>query len=69
MQGKTINMRLIDRADNETSPLFSVNDQRRSRMVVDFEENEIMFKDKPDEWHELPVSQKVLMMMPLTKLR
>ena len=58
LKGKTINMHLIDRAGNETSPLFSINDQRRSRMVVDFEENKIMFKDKPDEWHTLPVTKK-----------
>ena len=67
LKGKTINMHLIDRAGNATSPLFSINDQRRSRMVVDFEENKIMFKDKPDEWHTLPVTRKGLMMIPLTK--
>ena len=67
LQGKTINMHLIDRAGNETSPLFSIDDQRRSRMVVDFEENKVMFKDKPDEWHTLPVTRKGLMMIPLTK--
>ena len=57
LKGKTISMHLIDRAGNETSPLFSINDQRRSRMVVDFEENKIMFKDKPDEWHTLHVTK------------
>ena len=66
LKGKTINMHLIDRAGNETSPLFSIADQRRSRMVVDFEENKVMFKDKPDEWHTLPVTRKGLMMIPLT---
>ena len=67
LKGKTINMHLIDRAGNETSPLFSIEDQRRARMVVDYEENKIMFKDKPDEWHTLPTTKKGLMMIPLTK--
>ena len=38
LQGKTINMHLVDRNGNETSPLFSIDDQRRHRMVVDYEE-------------------------------
>ena len=67
LKGKTLNMHLIDRAGNETSPLFSIDDQRRSRMVVDFEENKVMFKDKPDVWHTLPVTKKGLMMIHLTK--
>ena len=36
-QGKSIKMQLIDRAGNETSPLFSIDDQRRHRVVVDFD--------------------------------
>ena len=36
LQGKTINMHLIDRNGNETSPLFSIDDQRRHRVVVDY---------------------------------
>ena len=67
LQGKSIRMHLIDRAGNETSPLFSIDDQRRHRMVVDYEENKVMFKDQPDQWHELPVTKKGLMMIPLTK--
>ena len=39
LTGKTINMHLIDRSGNETSPLFSIDDKRRHRMVVDYEEN------------------------------
>ncbi len=67
LEGKTINMHLIDREGNETSPLFSIDDQRRHRMVVDYEENKVMFKDRPDEWHTLPTTKKGLMMIPLTK--
>ena len=26
-----------------------------------------MFRDRPDEWHELPTTKKGLMMIPLTK--
>ena len=67
LQGKTINMHLIDRNGNETSPLFSIDDQRRHRMVVDYEENKVMFKDRPGEWHTLPTTKKGLLMIPLTK--
>ena len=67
LSGKSINMHLIDRSGNETSPLFSIDDQRRHRMVVDYEENKITFKDRPGEWHTLPTTKKGLMMIPLTK--
>ncbi len=67
LKGKTINMHLIDRSENETSPSFSIDDQRRHRMVVDYEENKVMFKDRPEEWHTLPTTKKGLMMIPLTK--
>ena len=64
---KTINMRSIDRYGNETSPLFSIDDKRRHRMVVDYEENKFMLADKPDAWHTLPVTKKGLLTIPLTK--
>ena len=67
LQGKAINMHLIDKRGNDTSPLFSIDDQRRHRMVVDYEENKVVFKDKPDEWHTLLVTKKGLLMIPLTK--
>ena len=49
LTGKSISMHLIDKQGNDTSPLFSIDDQRRHRMVVDYEENKIMFKDRPSE--------------------
>ena len=67
LKGKSISMHLIDREGNETSPLFSSNDMRRNRMVVDYEENKVMFKDNPEVWHTLPTTKKGLMMIPLTK--
>ena len=38
-------------------------------MVVDYEENKVMFKDKPNVWHELPTTggDRGLMLIPLTK--
>ena len=60
-------MHLVDRAGNDTSPLFSIDEMRRLRMVVDYEENKVMFKDNPDVWHVLPTTKKGLMMIPLTK--
>ena len=67
LTGKTVNMHLIDRSGNDTSPLFSIDEMRRLRMVVDYEENKVMFKDNPDVWHTLPTTKKGLMMIPLTK--
>ena len=67
LSGTSLNMHLIDRKGNETSPLFSIDDQRRHRMVIDYEENKVMFKDRPDQWHTLPTTKKGLMMIPLTK--
>ena len=60
-------MHLIDRAGNETSPFSALMTRDATGWVVDYEENKVMFKDKPHEWHELPVTKKGLMMIPLTK--
>ena len=60
-------MHLIDKAGNDTCPLLSINDLRRLRIVIDYEEGKVMFKDNPDVWHELPTAKKGLMMVPLTK--
>ena len=60
LAGKSINMRLIDKVGNDTCPLLSINDLRRLRMVIDYEEGTVMFKDNPDVWHELPTTKKGL---------
>ena len=67
LAGKTLSMHLIDKEGNDTCPLLSINDLRRLRIVVDYEESKIMFKDSPDVWHNLPTTKNRLMMMPLTK--
>ena len=67
LAGKSVNMHLIDKAGNDTCPLLSINDLRRLRMVIDYEEGKVMFKDNPDVWHELPTTKKGLVMIPLTK--
>ena len=40
-------------------------------MIVDFHANRVMFKDNPDVWHELPVTDpgnpRALMLIPLTQ--
>ena len=58
LAGKSIQMHLIDKAGNDTCPLLSINDLRRLRMVIDYEEGKVMFKDNPDVWHELPTTKK-----------
>ena len=67
LTGETINMHLIDTAGNRTAPLLGIDEMRRLRMVIDYEENKVMFKDNPDVWHKLPVSRKGLLLLPLTK--
>ena len=64
LAGKTLQMHLIDRAGNDTCPLLSINDLRRLRMVVDYEDGTVMFKDAPGVWHKLPTTKKGLMMIP-----
>ena len=58
LKGKSINMHLIDRQGNETSPLFSIDDQRRHRMVADYEDNKVMFNDEPNVLHALPTTKR-----------
>ena len=48
LAGKSVTMHLIDKAGNDTCPLLSIHDMRRLRMVVDYEEGKVMFKDHPD---------------------
>ena len=60
-------MHLINQGGNETGPLLSVDEQRRLRMMVDYEDNKICFKDKTDEWYTLPATAKGLLLIPLTK--
>ena len=67
LSGETVTMHLIDKAGNDTCPLLSINELRRLRMVIDYEEGKVMFKDNPDVWHTLPTTKKGLMMIPLTK--
>ena len=66
LSGQSLAMHLIDKAGNDTCPLLSINDLRRLRMVVDYDETKIMFKESPDVWHKLPTTKKGLMMIPLT---
>ena len=58
LTGKSLSMHLIDKAGNDTCPLLSINDLRRLRMVVDYEEGKIMFKYDLDVWHKLPTTNK-----------
>ena len=60
-------MHLLDKDGNETAPLYSVNDMREHRMVVDYEENRCMFKESPNVWYRLPTTRKGLLMIPLTQ--
>ena len=54
---------------NETLPLDPITEMKKTRMVIDYEENKVMFKDKPNEWHELPTTggERGLMLIPRTQ--
>ena len=67
LSGESVTMHLIDKAGNDTCPLLSINELRRLRMVIDYEEGKVMFKNNPDVWRTLPTTKKGLMMIPLTK--
>ena len=67
LAGRTLSMHLIDKEGNDTCPLLSINDLRRLRMIVDYEDSKVMFKDSPEVWRKLPTTKKCLMMMPLTR--
>ena len=54
LQGQKVDFHLIDKKGNGTLPLYPITKMRKHRMVVDYESNKIMFKDRPGEWHELP---------------
>ena len=67
LAGRSLKMHLIDREGNDTCPLLSINDMKQLRMVVDYEDSKVMFKEEPTVWHPLPTTKKGLMMIPLTK--
>merc|ERR1712197_237540 len=67
LSGESVTMRLIDKVGNDACPLLSINELRRLRMVIDYEEGKVMFKNNQDVWHTLPTTKKGLMMIPLTK--
>lgn len=46
---------------------YPVSEMRRKRMVVDFEDSKVLFKDRPEHWHKLPTTEKGLLLLPLTK--
>ena len=69
LRGQEIDFHLIDTDGNETLPLYPIPEMRKTRMVVDYEENKVMFKDNPRVWHELPTTggERGLMLIPLTE--
>ena len=50
-------------------PLYPIIEMRRNKMVVDYAENKVMFKDKPNVWHKLPTTdgERGLVLLPLTQ--
>ena len=69
LKGQQIDFHLIDKKGNETLPLYPISEMRKTRMVGDYEDNKVMFKNQPDVWHELPTTggDRGLMLIPLTQ--
>ena len=67
LKGKTLDLHCIDKKGDDTLTLLPISDLRRHRMVVDYEANSVLFKDRPDAWHRLPTSKKGLLLLPLTE--
>ena len=69
LKGHSLDFHLIDKEGNETLPLYPISEMRKSRMVVDYEENKVMFKNNPKVWHQLPTTggERGLMLIPLTR--
>ena len=67
LQGQKVDFHLIGKKGNETLPLYPITEMRKTRMVVDYESNKVMFKDSPGVWHTLPTTggEKGLMLIPL----
>ena len=62
-----LDMHLLGKEGIETAPLYSVNDMREHRMVIEYEENKCVFKNEPSTWYKLPTARKGLLMITLTK--
>ena len=67
LNGQTLDFHIIDKAENDTLPLFPISEMRRQRMVIDLEDNSISFKDKPDLWHKLPTADRGVLLLPITR--
>ena len=57
----------MDKKSNRTLPLYPVGEMKRKKMVIDFEDSKVSFKDQPGTWHKLPTTEKGLLLLPLTK--
>ena len=69
LKGHNLDFHLIDKKGNETLPLYPISEMRKSKMVVDYEQNMVMFKDQPGVWHQLPTTggERGLILIPLTQ--
>ena len=69
LQGLEVDFHLIDKEGNETLRLYPTTELRKNKMVVEYEVNKAMLKDKPDAWHDLPTigGPRGLMLIPLTQ--
>ena len=67
LKGQTLDLHLIDKKGNDTLPLFPISEMRKRKMVIDYENDSVCFKDHPSKWHKLPTTKKGLLLLPLTE--
>ena len=53
-QGRSLNLHVVDKADNATPPLIGLDWMRDNKVLIDVDEGKMMYKDKPDKWIKLP---------------
>ena len=70
LKGSSIPLHVVDKPGNKTLPLFPISEMGKRRMVVDYAENRVSFKNEPHKWYHLPTTGKDgegLMMLLLTQ--
>ena len=67
LKGSDLELHLVDKDNNQTPPLLGIDTMKAKKMIVDFETGKCLFKDDPSrQWHQLPRTERGLLLMPLT---
>jgi hypothetical protein len=69
LAGQVNDFHLIDLAGNRTAPLLSIKEMTRLKMIIDFAEGSVSFKDAlpAHKWYVLPKTPTGLLFLPVTQ--